>query len=189
MFCTELCACSIEKYCFNFPGHLFPNLQSFDKHLLCFTSACVQTRTFGGGSNARSNLANPGSTSKNRETYQRKRDERDKSGTESRPEGVYRELVWVGITFDLKNQNKKNNAYLSVWCTIQHNTSSGWLNEKGFGEIHFYELYTRRWLICVSISRDCFPPLSFFFWTCNPFVGRSCLTSHFFKVLASNIHK
>lgn len=93
MFCTELCACSIEKYCFNFPGHLFPNLQSFDKHLLCFTSACVQTRTFGGGSNARSNLANPGSTSKNRETYQRKRDERDKSGTESRPEGVYRELV------------------------------------------------------------------------------------------------
>lgn len=52
-----------------------------------------ETRTFGGGSNARSNLANPGSTSKNRETYQRKRDERDKSGTESRPEGVYRELV------------------------------------------------------------------------------------------------
>lgn len=52
-----------------------------------------ETRTFGGGGNARINLANPASTSKNRETYQRKRDERDKSGTESRPEGVYRELV------------------------------------------------------------------------------------------------
>ncbi|MCI4383199.1 hypothetical protein PGIGA_G00023770 [Pangasianodon gigas] len=52
-----------------------------------------ETRTFGGGGNAGSNLANPGSTSKNRDTYQRKREERDKSGTESKPEGAYRELV------------------------------------------------------------------------------------------------
>ncbi|KAI5101389.1 tudor domain-containing protein 3 isoform X1 [Silurus meridionalis] len=52
-----------------------------------------ETRTFGGGGIAGSNLANPGTTSKNRDTYPRKREERDKSGTESKPEGVYRELV------------------------------------------------------------------------------------------------
>lgn len=52
-----------------------------------------ETRTFGGGGNAGSNLANPGFTSKNRDTYQRRREERDKSATESKPEGMYRELV------------------------------------------------------------------------------------------------
>ncbi|TTA54955.1 Tudor domain-containing protein 3 [Bagarius yarrelli] len=52
-----------------------------------------ETRTFGGGGNAGSNLANPGSNPKNRDTYQRRREERDKSVTESKPEGVYRELV------------------------------------------------------------------------------------------------
>ncbi|KAF5892493.1 tudor domain-containing protein 3 [Clarias magur] len=52
-----------------------------------------ETRTFGGGGNAGSNLTNPGSTYKNRDTFQRKREERDKAGTESKPEGVYRELV------------------------------------------------------------------------------------------------
>ncbi|KAL7854675.1 hypothetical protein SRHO_G00168650 [Serrasalmus rhombeus] len=52
-----------------------------------------ETRTFGGGGNAGSNLANPGSTSKNRDAYQKRREERDKTWTESKPEGVYRELV------------------------------------------------------------------------------------------------
>ncbi|KAI4902221.1 hypothetical protein NFI96_025305 [Prochilodus magdalenae] len=51
------------------------------------------TRTFGGGGNAGSNLANPGPSSRNRETYQKRREERDKTWTESKPEGVYRELV------------------------------------------------------------------------------------------------
>ncbi|XP_060732810.1 tudor domain-containing protein 3 [Tachysurus vachellii] len=52
-----------------------------------------ETRTFGGGGNAGTNLANPASTFKNRDTYQRKREEQDKSGTDPKPEGVYRELV------------------------------------------------------------------------------------------------
>lgn len=50
-----------------------------------------ETRTFGGGGNAGGNLANPGSTYKNRDVYQRKRDE--KPWTENKSEGVYRNLV------------------------------------------------------------------------------------------------
>ncbi|KAJ8407077.1 hypothetical protein AAFF_G00287530 [Aldrovandia affinis] len=52
----------------------------------------THTRTFGGGGNAGSNLTNPGSTYKNRDVYQKKREERP-VWTESRSEGVYRELV------------------------------------------------------------------------------------------------
>ncbi|XP_051768521.1 tudor domain-containing protein 3-like isoform X1 [Ctenopharyngodon idella] len=52
-----------------------------------------ETRTFGGGGNAGGNLANPGSTYKNRDTYQRKREEREKPWTENKSEGVYRDLV------------------------------------------------------------------------------------------------
>lgn len=52
-----------------------------------------ETRTFGGGGNAGSNLTNPGSSFKNRDTYQKRREEREKTWTESKPEGVYRELV------------------------------------------------------------------------------------------------
>ncbi|XP_072516912.1 tudor domain-containing protein 3 [Salminus brasiliensis] len=53
-----------------------------------------ETRTFGGGGNAGSNLANPGPSFKNRETHQKRREEREKTWTEtSKPEGVYRELV------------------------------------------------------------------------------------------------
>ncbi|KAJ8352655.1 hypothetical protein SKAU_G00241310 [Synaphobranchus kaupii] len=51
-----------------------------------------EIRTFGGGGNAGSNLANPGSTYKYRDTYQKRREERP-AWTESRSEGVYRELV------------------------------------------------------------------------------------------------
>ncbi|XP_036401960.1 tudor domain-containing protein 3 [Megalops cyprinoides] len=51
-----------------------------------------ETRTFGGGGNAGSNLTNPGSTNKNRDTYQKKREEKP-VWSESRSEGVYRELV------------------------------------------------------------------------------------------------
>lgn len=66
----------------------------------------MQTRTFGGGGNAGSNLANPGYVSKNRDTYLRKKEERDKSGNESKSEGVYRELVWVGIKHFILKTNK-----------------------------------------------------------------------------------
>ncbi|XP_066503477.1 tudor domain-containing protein 3 [Hoplias malabaricus] len=52
-----------------------------------------EMRTFGGGGNAGCNLANPGPSSRSRDTYQKKREERDKNWTESKPEGVYRELV------------------------------------------------------------------------------------------------
>ncbi|XP_065115368.1 tudor domain-containing protein 3 [Paramisgurnus dabryanus] len=52
-----------------------------------------ETRTFGGGGNAGGNLTNPGSTYKNRDPYQRKRDEKEKPWTENKPEGVYRDLV------------------------------------------------------------------------------------------------
>ncbi|KTF78983.1 hypothetical protein cypCar_00029672 [Cyprinus carpio] len=52
-----------------------------------------QTRTFGGGGNAGGNLANPGSTYKNRDTYQRRQEEREKPWTENKSEGVYRDLV------------------------------------------------------------------------------------------------
>ncbi|KAK2874639.1 hypothetical protein Q8A67_021792 [Cirrhinus molitorella] len=52
-----------------------------------------ETRTFGGGGNAGGNLANPGSTYRNRDPYQRKREEREKPWTENKSEGVYRDLV------------------------------------------------------------------------------------------------
>uniref|UniRef100_A0A8C1FHN3 Survival of motor neuron-related-splicing factor 30 n=1 Tax=Cyprinus carpio carpio TaxID=630221 RepID=A0A8C1FHN3_CYPCA len=52
-----------------------------------------ETRTFGGGGNAGGNLANPGSTYKNRDTYQRRQEEREKPWTENKSEGVYRDLV------------------------------------------------------------------------------------------------
>ncbi|XP_057217483.1 tudor domain-containing protein 3 isoform X1 [Triplophysa rosa] len=52
-----------------------------------------EARTFGGGGNAGGNLANPGYTYKNRDVYQRKRDEQEKPWTESKSEGVYRDLV------------------------------------------------------------------------------------------------
>uniref|UniRef100_A0A672LNB5 Survival of motor neuron-related-splicing factor 30 n=1 Tax=Sinocyclocheilus grahami TaxID=75366 RepID=A0A672LNB5_SINGR len=52
-----------------------------------------ETRTFGGGGNAGGNLANPGSTYKNRDTYQRRREEGEKPWTENKSEGVYRDLV------------------------------------------------------------------------------------------------
>uniref|UniRef100_A0A671R5P8 Tudor domain-containing protein 3 n=1 Tax=Sinocyclocheilus anshuiensis TaxID=1608454 RepID=A0A671R5P8_9TELE len=52
-----------------------------------------ETRTFGGGGNAGGNLANPGSTYKNRDTYQRRREEREKPWMENKSEGVYRDLV------------------------------------------------------------------------------------------------
>uniref|UniRef100_A0A671QNF7 Survival of motor neuron-related-splicing factor 30 n=1 Tax=Sinocyclocheilus anshuiensis TaxID=1608454 RepID=A0A671QNF7_9TELE len=52
-----------------------------------------ETRTFGGGGNAGGNLANPGSTYKNRDTYQRRREEREMPWTENKSEGVYRDLV------------------------------------------------------------------------------------------------
>uniref|UniRef100_A0A673NCX8 Survival of motor neuron-related-splicing factor 30 n=1 Tax=Sinocyclocheilus rhinocerous TaxID=307959 RepID=A0A673NCX8_9TELE len=52
-----------------------------------------ETRTFGGGGNAGGNLANPGSTYKTRDTYQRRREEREKPWTENKSEGVYRDLV------------------------------------------------------------------------------------------------
>ncbi|XP_026868092.2 tudor domain-containing protein 3 [Electrophorus electricus] len=52
-----------------------------------------EMRTFGGGGCAGGNLANPTAVSKNRDTYQRRREERDKAWTDSKPEGVYRELV------------------------------------------------------------------------------------------------
>uniref|UniRef100_A0A672SXX3 Survival of motor neuron-related-splicing factor 30 n=1 Tax=Sinocyclocheilus grahami TaxID=75366 RepID=A0A672SXX3_SINGR len=50
-----------------------------------------ETRTFGGGGNAGGNLANPGSTYKNRDTYQRRREERE-PWMENKSEGVYRDL-------------------------------------------------------------------------------------------------
>lgn len=59
-------------------------------------SSCLvsgQARTFGGGGNAGGNLVNPGSTYKNRDVYQRKREEQEKPWTENRSEGVYRDLV------------------------------------------------------------------------------------------------
>ncbi|TRY92894.1 hypothetical protein DNTS_005708 [Danionella cerebrum] len=52
-----------------------------------------ETRTFGGGGNAGGNLANPGSSYKNRDSYQRRREEREKPWPESKSEGVYRDLV------------------------------------------------------------------------------------------------
>ncbi|XP_058647673.1 tudor domain-containing protein 3 isoform X2 [Onychostoma macrolepis] len=52
-----------------------------------------EARTFGGGGNAGGNLANPGSTYKNRDTYQRRREEREKPWAENKSEGVYRDLV------------------------------------------------------------------------------------------------
>ncbi|XP_051531685.1 tudor domain-containing protein 3-like [Myxocyprinus asiaticus] len=52
-----------------------------------------ETRTFGGGGNAGGNLTNPSSTYKSRDTYQRKRDEKEKPWMEKKPEGVYRDLV------------------------------------------------------------------------------------------------
>lgn len=52
-----------------------------------------QTRTFGGGGNAGGNLANPGSTYKNRDVYQRKREEKERPWIENKSEGVYRDLV------------------------------------------------------------------------------------------------
>ncbi|KAA0707407.1 Tudor domain-containing protein 3 [Triplophysa tibetana] len=52
-----------------------------------------EARTFGGGVNAGGNLINPGSTYKNRDVYQRKRDDQEKPWTENRSEGVYRDLV------------------------------------------------------------------------------------------------
>ncbi|XP_005169468.2 tudor domain-containing protein 3 isoform X1 [Danio rerio] len=52
-----------------------------------------ETRTFGGGGNAGGNLANPGSSYKSRDTYQRKREEREKPWTENKSDGVYRDLV------------------------------------------------------------------------------------------------
>ncbi|XP_041936992.1 tudor domain-containing protein 3 isoform X2 [Alosa sapidissima] len=54
-----------------------------------------ETRTFGGGGNAGTNLTNPSSTYRNRDrdNYQRRREERERSSTESRPEGMYRDLV------------------------------------------------------------------------------------------------
>uniref|UniRef100_A0A8C1QHV5 Survival of motor neuron-related-splicing factor 30 n=1 Tax=Cyprinus carpio TaxID=7962 RepID=A0A8C1QHV5_CYPCA len=52
-----------------------------------------ETRTFGGGGNAGGNLANPGPTYKSRDTYQRKREEREKPWMENKSEGVYRDLV------------------------------------------------------------------------------------------------
>ncbi|XP_061091626.1 tudor domain-containing protein 3 isoform X2 [Conger conger] len=51
-----------------------------------------ETRTFGGGGNAGSNLNNSGSSYKNRDTYQKRREEKP-AWTENRSEGVYRELV------------------------------------------------------------------------------------------------
>ncbi|KAL4635746.1 tudor domain-containing protein 3 [Arapaima gigas] len=51
-----------------------------------------ETRTFGGGGNAGSNLANPSSTNKSRENCTRKGEEKS-SWTESQSDGVYRELV------------------------------------------------------------------------------------------------
>ncbi|CAM4731310.1 unnamed protein product [Leuciscus chuanchicus] len=52
-----------------------------------------ETRTFGGGGNAGGNLANPGSSYRSRDTYQRRREEREKPWTENKSEGVYRDLV------------------------------------------------------------------------------------------------
>uniref|UniRef100_A0A9J8CNR3 Tudor domain-containing protein 3 n=1 Tax=Cyprinus carpio carpio TaxID=630221 RepID=A0A9J8CNR3_CYPCA len=52
-----------------------------------------EMRTFGGGGNAGGNLANPGPTYKSRDTYQRKREEREKPWMENKSEGVYRDLV------------------------------------------------------------------------------------------------
>ncbi|XP_077085903.1 tudor domain-containing protein 3 isoform X2 [Siphateles boraxobius] len=52
-----------------------------------------ETRTFGGGGNAGGNLANPGSSYRSRDTYQRRREERDLPWTENKSEGVYRDLV------------------------------------------------------------------------------------------------
>ncbi|XP_030627093.1 tudor domain-containing protein 3 isoform X2 [Chanos chanos] len=52
-----------------------------------------ETRTFGGGGNAGSNLTNPVTTYKNRDSYQKRREEREKPKTESKPDGMYRELV------------------------------------------------------------------------------------------------
>ncbi|XP_035266852.1 tudor domain-containing protein 3 isoform X1 [Anguilla anguilla] len=55
-----------------------------------------ETRTFGGGGNAGSNLTNPGSTYKSRDTYPRRREEKPawtENRSENRSAGVYRELV------------------------------------------------------------------------------------------------
>ncbi|XP_056099000.1 tudor domain-containing protein 3 isoform X2 [Rhinichthys klamathensis goyatoka] len=52
-----------------------------------------ETRTFGGGGNAGGNLANPGSSYRSRDSYQRRREEREKPWTENKSEGVYRDLV------------------------------------------------------------------------------------------------
>ncbi|XP_039529672.1 tudor domain-containing protein 3 isoform X1 [Pimephales promelas] len=52
-----------------------------------------ETRTFGGGGNAGGNLANPGSSYRSRDTYQRRREEREKPWMENKSEGVYRDLV------------------------------------------------------------------------------------------------
>ncbi|MBN3276040.1 TDRD3 protein, partial [Polyodon spathula] len=51
-----------------------------------------ETRTFGGGGNAGSNLNTIGVSYKSRDTFQRKREEKP-AWTEGRSEGVYRELV------------------------------------------------------------------------------------------------
>ncbi|XP_051957241.1 tudor domain-containing protein 3-like isoform X1 [Xyrauchen texanus] len=53
-----------------------------------------ETRTFGGGgSNAGGNLSNPSSNYKTRDTYQKRREEKEKQWMENKPEGVYRDLV------------------------------------------------------------------------------------------------
>ncbi|XP_076879604.1 tudor domain-containing protein 3 isoform X2 [Brachyhypopomus gauderio] len=52
-----------------------------------------EMRTFGGGGSAGGNLSTPMVASKSRDTYQRRREERDKTGTDSKAEGLYRELV------------------------------------------------------------------------------------------------
>ncbi|XP_006639056.1 tudor domain-containing protein 3 isoform X1 [Lepisosteus oculatus] len=51
-----------------------------------------ETRTFGGGGNAGGNLSTPSLNYRNRDTFQKKREEKP-AWTESRAEGVYRELV------------------------------------------------------------------------------------------------
>ncbi|XP_063067951.1 tudor domain-containing protein 3 [Engraulis encrasicolus] len=55
-----------------------------------------ETRTFGGGGNAGTNLTQPSSTYRNRDTYQRRREERERgppTDTNTKPEGMYRDLV------------------------------------------------------------------------------------------------
>uniref|UniRef100_A0AAY4DQR8 Tudor domain-containing protein 3 n=1 Tax=Denticeps clupeoides TaxID=299321 RepID=A0AAY4DQR8_9TELE len=68
----------------------------FEKHrtaAIAEIAKSKETRTFGGGGSAGSNLSTHGSTYKNKETYQRKREEREKNLTDTKADGVYRDLV------------------------------------------------------------------------------------------------